>query len=326
MEDIRLYSFDFDLLAIESRLIGFDWTILLNGAGKFSAQLNANSDLVNTVLENRYLIATQGDRQAVITGIRIRGGEAQIFGRTPNWLMSRRVVKEFSAELLAQQGKIPNKSAETIARYIAKQAYLDVPEFVLADTVGITKEVEISRDTRCAASEVIEECLSEADAGYSLAFDPAGRRWVFSVIKGSERPLIISELNKNAYDTVYEEDLSNYMCGGWYELIYPVSGGYEHVWHYVEKDAERGMRRWECMLGSGRGGLFSPTVTDRRHEKRLYCAVSGLKHGHDYRLGDIVTLQKQVGERLIAKRQRIVGVRIYKSADASGEQPIFEEV
>ena len=43
------------------------------------------------------------------------------------------------------------------------------------------------------------------------------KRWVFNVLKGEALSLVVSEANRNAYDTDYTEDIQDLFSSGWYE-------------------------------------------------------------------------------------------------------------
>ena len=94
MEDLRIYDFDFNLLDIEHRLISSNWTICFNDIGKAEIHLPINADCTKLFFENKYLFITQGSKQAIVTGKQI-GENCVIYARTPNWILSRRVLPYF---------------------------------------------------------------------------------------------------------------------------------------------------------------------------------------------------------------------------------------
>ena len=91
MKDIRFYDFDFNLVYIISDWISLNWELKYNGVGTFELQLPPLSGIIQFLEEQEHLVAVQGDRQAIITGRRLED-DITIYGRTPNWLLTKRLV------------------------------------------------------------------------------------------------------------------------------------------------------------------------------------------------------------------------------------------
>lgn len=213
MKDIRIYDFEFNLLHIEHNIISSNWSLKFNGVGTFEAHFSPLSDIVEAVITRPYLVAVQGEYQAVITGKQL-GGDFVLFGRTVNWLLSKRVTPPFRVEDL----EIDDNTA-SIAFWVVSQAFADTPEFVLESISPLLNKPQNTwRRINHATHEVLEDLLATEGAGYSLLFDIPNKKWRFFVNTEKHTELVVSESNKNAYDTSYTEDIQRLATGGFYDL------------------------------------------------------------------------------------------------------------
>ena len=204
--DIRFYDFEFNPLHIENQFLSSNWSLYYNAIGQFEAHFDLSSDTVPVVMENKYLVAVQGQNAAIITG-KIVGNDLAVFGRTPNWLLTRRTTPEFKR----------NDTVEAMARDIVRESFSDVPNIVVEDTVLYDKTMPFWRNTIHPTDEVIKDCLDNDNAGHEIVFDIINKQWVFRVLKGIYLPVIVSEDNRNTYDTEYSEDCLGYFTSGYYD-------------------------------------------------------------------------------------------------------------
>lgn len=218
MEDVRIYDFEFNLLHIEHDIISCNWTIQENGIGSFEMHFPLTSSLIQVAMKNRYLVAVQGNKQAVITG-RQADKEGVLYGRTCNWILTRFCVNElFDTDALYEEGSLTAKDAQTVCRYIIQQAMGNVSDFIFEDNTKDTfGEVYVENKSVSSASDLIIDCLKKDGAGHTVLFDIPNKRWVFRLSKGKGLSVILSDGNRNAYDTEYSEDMQDYFTGGWYE-------------------------------------------------------------------------------------------------------------
>lgn len=322
MMDIRFYDFEFNLLYIENEIISASWYLKYNGIGTFEGHFPMNSRKVKAILENEYIVLVQGDLQAIVTGKRISGNELIIYGRTVNWLLSKRVTPNFSTYKLDI-----GTNAEDIARWVVSNAFSDVDNFVLADKTGLTYEKHFWRNVYNPTSEVIKDCLDNAGAGHMLVFDRKNKQWVFRIFTGTEKPLVISTGNKNAYAVTYNEDLQDYISEGWYEKTIAVDENSEAVWELVSGENEKtGIYRWEGVLSAGSQSEAVSSLKNRQWKRDSEVSSTTLKYGRDYGLGDIVRVQYEFGGYKADNKRKIVGVKIWDESGNSGEMPVFGDV
>ena len=216
MEDVRFYDFEGTLKHIEHDIVSANWTLEYRGYGTFELHFPLTSSLVQVLLDNKYLVAVQGEKQAIVTGKQVTT-EGVVYGRTPEWILTRFVVTdEFDTDTLFADGTITAKDAGTIAAYVMGLAFAGVDNMTV-DVSGEYGEVYVENKAVTAAYDLICDCMEKDGAGFRVEFAPEDASWLFTAYKGQTLDLIVSEGNRNAYETEYTEELQDYFGGGWYE-------------------------------------------------------------------------------------------------------------
>lgn len=163
------------------------------------------TEVIGMLKDNPYIICIANDMQMIVTGWKL-GEDIAIFGRTPEWLLTKRVVAPFS---------YTQKTPVEIANYAVQTAagdFADVSE-VEIEGEGIdysAKEPKTVYDTLCGV-------LKPSGLGFRLSADIKKKKFVFSVCKGEELPLLISASNRTACDMSYTRDIQKIVDNcGWY--------------------------------------------------------------------------------------------------------------
>lgn len=218
MEDIRIYDYEFNLLHIEHDIISCNMTLYENDIGSFELHFPTDSRLTGVMMAHQYLVAVQGDKQAIVTGRQLNS-EGVLYGKSCNWLLTRFCVAEdFDTDALKADGILDGTDALTVCRFLLKSALPDGADIAVEAAAELTPaEVHLENKGVTAVFDLIQECLRQAGLGHSLFFDVSGRRWVLRVTQGAALPLLLSEGNRNAYEVDYTEDMQNYVTGGRYE-------------------------------------------------------------------------------------------------------------
>ncbi len=215
MEDVRIYDYEFNLLHIEHDIVSCNWTIYENAIGSFEMHFPLTSNLVSVIMQNRYLVAVQGKKQAIITGRQVNT-EGILYGRTCNWLLSRFCMHEtFDTDALLSEGRIASSDAQTVCAYIM-HTVMDGLMVFEENAESVFGDVYMENKAVTPVSELVQNCLAKDGAGHEVWFDVKNKRWVFRLTKGKELPAILSEDNRNAYEITYTEDMQDYFTGGWY--------------------------------------------------------------------------------------------------------------
>lgn len=336
-EDIRVYDFEFNLLLVIGKYKSIHWEIYYNKIGTVELHLGLESPIIPILMSNPYLVIKQGVKKtAVITG-KIVDTEVTVFGRTCNWLLSRRTTPDFD-QLTG--------TVENLTRGFVETAFSDVNNFVPGELVGLTKTINFWRNTRNPTSDVVRECLENNGAGHEVVFDTKNKQWIYQVLMGKALPLILSEANKNAYDTQITGDCLDYYSCGWYEKQLEIDEETEEPqteWVYLEGDTDKtgidqpwidqtGIYRWEAVLSGGNQSEAKSSLTTKKKNHELSLKSRNIQWGTDYNIGDIVRVQITKGSYRATEKRRIAGVSVWreKGVDGNGmdygEMPILEEL
>jgi len=269
MEDIRIYDYEFNLLAIESHVISANWVLRFNGIGSFEAHFSPMSDIVPLVIDKPYLIAVQSNKQAVITAKQL-AGDFVLYGHTINWMLSRRVAPAFDMEKLGLDGHL-----STVVRYLAEQAFDDVANYAVEPMpTDWAADKVIWRRGAHIASEVVAECLALARSGHSMEYDIENRMWRFRAFTPRHTGLVVSEADKNAYDTRLSEDAQNLATSGYYDR---------------EMDEH----------GSWNAATNTPLLVDNMPQnycKYYHVTTAGTRFGSTFAVGDRVVCRSEDGK------------------------------
>ncbi len=227
MEDIRFYNFEGQLLAIVHDIVSVNWRICYNDVGTFEAHFNLQSSFVPEIAVEPWLVAIQGGLQAIITG-RQMGDELILYGKTPNWLLCKRGIPPFvTGDMTDGEGlTIPQ-----IVSWVFSKAFDEHDPVTEEEEKGefLQETIAFWRNTTNQGFEVIRDCADRESAGHRIWFEPKTGTWHFQLYKGKELPLIVSEDNRNAYETEYTENVSELATAGWYGREVVSRGDYNPV-------------------------------------------------------------------------------------------------
>lgn len=307
--DIRFYSFDFELLHVENQFLSSNWSIYYNDIGTFEAHFDLESDTLPIVMDNDYLIVVQGDLSAIVVGKSL-GNDLAVYGRTCNWLLTKRVTNEF------------NKEMKTIYEWVTgfiEEAFEDSP--VIADSKIVdTAELEVERSNKGETFKLVQEVLAQDNLGHDIQFDFAKSQFLFQVLKGSKNPLVISTVNRNAYDVTVNSDILDVYTEGLYK---PKTEDWQRE---IKETPENNLLKWVGILSGESESEASASLAKARKTSNIQGKTVGVRFGYDYALGDTVTVQYQAGDYKHSACKRIIGVNLWYETGNIGEEPIFEDV
>lgn len=322
MEDIRIYDFEFNLLHIAHDYVTSNWTVYYNDIGTWEAHFALNDDIVPVLMDNGYLVAVQGGKSAIITGKQL-GNDVAVYGRTCNWLLSRRVTKAFKTSEWSG-----SKDAETITRRLVQEAFSDVSNFTLGAVAGFTDiQSEFWRNTAHQTFDVVKDCLDNATGGHVVDFDVKNKKWVYRCLRGQELPLILSEANRNAQNIICDDDILDCYTAGYYEFTPETTDGStaDPEWVYISGD-KTGIYKWDAVLTGSVESEAKSDLAKRSRNTKLQADVHDLRFGVDYNLGDKVRVQKVAGSyKNTFPHRQITGVNIWYEYNNTGTQPILED-
>lgn len=297
-----IYNFEFEPIFEEKKVKRSNWDIYYNKTGTFEAHLPLTSELVGITSENRYLVAAENGKKAIITGREIGDG-LTLYGRTPDWLLGKRI---------APKTELITADAGVICKELVENAFSDVLNFETAVPAEIM-QISVERTSLQTVLQAVGDCLIQCGYGYKLDFDINNSKWVFTAYAGREIPLLISEANKNAYDTSICDDILDLADGGYYGDDGYISG------------ENSGIYRWDALLDSETESEARLRLAENKQKSSISLKLRNLKFGIDYRLGDILRVQITKGSFRTAERKMISGVHISNNGRFTEETPILED-
>lgn len=266
MEDIRVYDFEFNLLHIEHDFVSANWSLKYNNIGTFEGHFPLKSGIVPVIMNNRYLVIIQGDKQAIVTGVQAESDFA-IYGRTVNWLLTKRTVAKFKTE------DLKGTTLPKIAGHVLEESFIINENYPVKDMkLEWTVDFDIGRfwrNTRNSAYDVIHDlCVRANHSGHELRFDHRIHKWILHLYQGKELPLMVSEANRNAKSITFTRDCLDFATDGWYERA------------MVDKG------EWDASNNSPKID-FTKSDTSRMYEY-YRVSVDGTQNGVNYKSGDFI--------------------------------------
>jgi len=341
---IRLYDFNFNLLNETEHALSSEWEIKLNGIGTYEGSFPVNSEFSKEISKNKFLILTEDEKQAIIVGRRI-SDKLTVVGKTPEWLLSKRVVLPFkTSEIFSGEFKTP----EEIIVYLLNKAYkepkkitedgeteeninqkavcesLNIPE--LQYTEKLTRH--FWRNTANPLSDIIKDLCDLMGAGFKLRCDFARKEWDFSLIFSKEKTFMFSKSLKNCFNMGLNDSLIDYAGGGYFER-YTSDEEENQAYGYIEdSDIQgEGMLYWERSF-SGASGISEAQnlLIKCKSDEKINFEVFGLEYGKDYNLGDIFPVQFESGPFRTSSKRKVTAVSIINSGVGKSVKPTLGEI
>lgn len=364
MNDIRIYDFEFNLLHIEPNVMSAYWILKYNDVGTFEGTFPLTSKICNVIMKNRYLILVQGEFQAIVTAY-LADTKLTVYGKTPNWILTRRTFPAF------------NKSATpgAIGIHIVSTAFADVENFECFDLSTTTSSKDIEREERNPVSNIIKEELDKYNLGHKVRFDIPNKKWIFEIYSGKHLPFLISEKNRNVKDVSISDDAQDFFCSGWYNAewidcgewnpsihswptttpdsygkYYRITstnnsfpdGGYlycadrDGTWNMAEKELPAlpevkiqgtlsGIYDWDTFLSSASLQESQTELSGKKWTHTTKAVPVSLKYKVDYDLGDSMRVQVQKGSYTEDVEKIISCVDVWWENGNVGEKISFKE-
>lgn len=309
--ELIFYDYEFNPLG-RARGIDIYAKELYNGIGTFEAEIAMDDPMAAELMDRDYTAVLWDGLQALVTSVQAAEGEGtlKIYGRTPNWLLSRRACPNFSRRTGTPFALAHALVDEVWGDCVVVGAGRDLP----------AEETVFWRNVYNPLSEVVADCLDRAQGGHRLVFDVKKKEWRFETYAGGRRKLMFAPDRRNAADMTYSRSLLDHFNGGFYTT--DEEGG---VWNEIPSDRE-GIYRWTARLtGSGASSAESE-LKKKKIENKVDFSARGLLRGRDYELGDIVYGSQLFGKKRMTNELRVTAVERWASFNDSGERPLLEAV
>ena len=217
MNDIRIYDYEMNLLHTEPDVLSAYWILKYNDIGTFEGTFPLDSDICPVIMMHRYLILIQGDFQALITAYSAKDKKLTVYGKTVNWILSRRTFPAFKTSELTESGLLADLNPGTIAAHVVASAFSDVENFTCRILSDVSSEEHFWRNERHAMSDIVKECLAEHGLGHRVRIDLERKEWIFEVYSGTSLPFIVSEANRNMTEISVTDDAQSFYTSAWYK-------------------------------------------------------------------------------------------------------------
>lgn len=306
---IFVYDFEFNLILVERGIISSRWVVYYNDVGTFEAHFPITSELTQIVSENRYLVVKQYGLSAIVVGKEL-GDELVLYGRTCNWLLSKRITPKMATSVV-----YPGN----LAKEMVEEAFSDVSNFVIGDAPkGTETEFECAQDVTL---NPVRDCLALSNLGHELCFNDKTKNWEFNILEGKESELILSEAHRNAYSTKISSDILDLATCGVYNQ--ETDSGYTTI-NISGDDEKTGIYRWEAKVFGETENEARINLEKLTHKNKISMTTDEISWKKDYELGDVVRLQIIKGAYKTTEKKRVSGVEIVTRQGEYSEQPIFE--
>lgn len=304
-----VYDFEFNLLLVETGIIKSRWVVYYNDVGTFEAHFPITSELTKIVSENPYLVVKQHGLSAIIVGKEL-GEELVLYGRTCNWLLSKRITPQM---------ELSTVYSGDAAADMVKVAFSDVTNFAIGN-VPTGSKVEFE----CMENETLDsvcDCLKLSNLGHELCYNEKTKSWEFNVLEGIESELILSEAHRNAFGTKISSDILDMATCGVYDM--KTDSGYIST-KITGDSGKTGIYRWEAKLFGETENEAKISLEKLTEKNEISMSTNDILWKRDYNLGDMVRLQIIKGAYRTTERKRVSGVEITTRQGEYREQPIFE--
>lgn len=317
MSDVIFYDFDLNIMGIFARYISLNMTRKYSGYGTLELHFpRSEARLIELLSRSDYMIVDCEHGQAIVTGWRI-DDDIAVFGKTPEWLMTKRAIANFKAE---------SRTGESAAYLAVESGMGDFVTVCAEKGIGTAKNFE--NEGAKTVYDIVRDALEKDKLGFRLYIDFDEKTFNFEVYCGEERDALFSESARTAHDAVYTREIEKKVSGGvWYERKSVGANGME-VREWVQTDAgeEVGAKRWNAVLSALMTDCEAEAEAKRyRAEECIECGVRRLELGKDYDLGDIIRLQFEYEAFKRAMKRRVCAVEIHSDSDGFGITPILED-
>ncbi len=219
MTDLLFYDFEFNLLADIPRAVSVNFEKKYCGFGVAEVHFSiAEAKVLELLQKNSYMFFKYGEDFAIVTGWKT-GEDIAVYGRTPEWLLTRRGIEAF-----AETGK----AAADIAVIAVRKAAGDCVAVTEVSSLGET--ISFSTDGVRVLYDVITEILEPQGLGFEITPDISEKKFNFKVYSGDEQSCIISLSNRTAYDLIYTVEKQDMVtASGWYERRFEDMGDWNAI-------------------------------------------------------------------------------------------------
>lgn len=294
MNKFILYTYEGEYVAETSRIIYSNVTLHFNDIGSLQITISPNNPIMQHITNNKYLLATFKGKYFVIVDYYAMDDEVEIYGRTLNWFLSKMVVPNFA--------DLGNKTIDVIAEHLLSNSLgCNIEKGVFATFESTQK---FSKDKYTVLSDTLKELLTLEKAGHEVVFKDG--TYTLNILKSNIRERFISKQDGTLQSVTKEESIIDAVTDGMYEA----KNGDVETWQNINRDTKEGMYKWYTILKASTE-TDAKTEIDKLTPKTILKAVTQrLKHGINYKIGDILKIQYEFQGKIETFEKQIIGVEI----------------
>lgn len=222
MQEIKIYDFDFNLLASEFKCISFDWEVRLNSIGSFEGVFTLDSPVYKACSNNEFTVCVQGENQGIVTKTEVKDDRIIVSGKSMNYILEKRVCPPFSSDDYGEELTEIEMVSKLVSRYCGDfMEVMPAPE--------LEKVKRFVRIDANPLSVVVSELLGSVNFGYYVNFDVQAKKWVFGFIAPEFTDIVLSRPDKTLEECDYQRSVDNYaVCA-----MYKQKAKYMGLWDAV---------------------------------------------------------------------------------------------
>jgi len=224
MQEVKIFDYDFNLIASDFKCISFDWEVKFNSIGSFEGVFTIDSPVYDACSKNEFTVCVQGENQGIVTGVNIKDDRIVIQGKSMNYILEKRICMPFfSGNILADM-----PTATEMVNVLVKQCCGDFMEVMPAPELEVRQNF-IRLEAR-PLSEIIIEILRNSNCGHFVKFDVDQRKWVFGCLLPNYTEYVLSRPDNTLEDCDYVRRVNDTASCG----IYKQKMQYMGTWNAAE--------------------------------------------------------------------------------------------
>ena len=251
MQEVKIFDFDFNLIASDFKCISFDWEVMYNSIGSFEGVFTLDSPIYDACQNNEFTVCVQGENQGIVTGVRVKGDRIIVSGKSMNYIFEKRICMPFSTYDYGYKMTAAEMACELVQRYCGD--FMEVlPAPVLEEKHNYT------RNEPRLMSEVIPVILSRENCGHFVKFDTDNKKWVFGCLLPDYTGFVLSRPDNTLEECDYTRSIDNIaVCG-----VYKQRMEFKGMW-----DAEKNKPKLTDNKQSNFGKVYQVEKSGRQFEE-----------------------------------------------------------
>lgn len=207
MQEIKIYDFNFNLLASDFKCVSFDWDIRYNSIGTFEGVFTLDSPVCDVCSKNEFTVCVQGENQGIVTRVNVENDRIVLSGRSMNYILEKRICMPFSSSDYGMD--------VTATQMVAKLVETHCGDFM--EVLAVPDLELVRRFARYEArplSEIVSEILATANCGHFVKFNTDEKKWQFGCLTPVYTDIVLSKPDNSLENGNYVRNTDTYSACG----------------------------------------------------------------------------------------------------------------